>query len=130
MPIYDPAGHPRLCPEARALDSAELAAYADEAEALFGLRDDSRYAGADAEDLTLAIVRQVNLTARLEQLGGGALAGEKRGDQSLTVARESASGRAVQVDAIAQSIVDRVRAASLPPSSVEPTAWPIAGALR
>lgn len=124
MPTYDPTAHPRLSTEAAALPPEQLAAFAEEAEALFGIAG-TTFANQDAEDLTLAVVRQVNLTMRLEANGGGAHWSESKGDQTVSVARDIKTGRPVLIDAIAQSIVDRVKASGaaeagtpeLPPAS-------------
>lgn len=109
MPTYDPTTHPRLSTEAAALSPEALAAFADEAEALFGIAD-TDFVEQDAADLTAAVVRQVNLTVRLEAMGGGAHWSESKGDQNVSVARDIRTGRPVLVDAIAQQIVDRVKA--------------------
>jgi hypothetical protein len=124
MPTYDPTGHARLSTEAAALTPAQLAAFADEAEAVFGIAG-TTFSDQDAADLKLAVVRQVNLTVRLEAVGGGAVAQESKGDQSVTVARDPKTGRSFPIDAVAQQIVDRVLAAAaaadgaldLPPTS-------------
>jgi hypothetical protein len=116
MATYDPSDHPRLSAEALALDQPVLDAYADEAEALFGIAG-TEYTGVDAQDLTLAVVRQVNLTVRLENHGAGVLQAESKGDQSYTMARNPRTGELAMVDAIAQRIVDRVTA--LPVGGVE-----------
>jgi len=121
VPTYDPAGHPRLSEEAQAISPEELAAYADEAEAVFAIAG-TAHEGRDAEDLTLAVVRQVNLTVQLEQIGRGAVASESKGDQSVTLARDARTGLAVQVDALAQQIVDRVVARGTAPSLPPPAA--------
>lgn len=109
MPSYDPTEHPRLSSEAATLAQPVLDAYADEAEALFGIAG-TNFSNQAHADLTLAVVRQVNLTVRLDQHGAGAVATESKGDQSVTLARNPKTGLAVQVDVIAQQIVDRVLA--------------------
>lgn len=111
MPTYDPTEHPRLSEAARALEPDQLDAYADEAEALFGIAG-TAYTGQDALDLTLAVVRQVNLTVKLEESGGGAHWSESKGDQNVSVARDIKTGRPILVDTIAQQIVERVKAAA------------------
>lgn len=126
MPTYDPTGHPRLSTEAASLSAEALDAYADEAEALFGIAGTS-YTGQDRADLTLAVVRQVGLSLRLEGYGGGVLEREEKGDQGYTLARGK-DGMPTRIDAIAQAIVDRVTAAAVDTASV--AAWPIAGGLR
>lgn len=111
MPTYNPVEHPRLSEEAAALDPTVLEAYADEAEALFGIAG-TDFEGQNATDLTLAVVRQINLTVRLEQHGAGAIQTESKGDQSVTVMRYVKTGAPIQIDAIAQQIVSRVLASA------------------
>jgi hypothetical protein len=115
MSTYSPAGHPRLSEAALALSPEALESYALEAESMLGISGTS-YTGTAAEELTLAVVRQVNRTLNLESRGDGTgdVTSESQGSQSISYDNTD------PLDSGAVAIVARVTAPSVVESPFRP----------
>jgi hypothetical protein len=111
---YVPLRHPRLSADAAALEPEQLAVYAEEAAAVLDILGFAA-TGNDAEQLRLAVARQINRTLALEKRGDGVgdVQSESKGDESYSYA-----GTPNLVDEVALAIVARVKRGSveeLPP---------------
>lgn len=104
-PTYDPAGSELLSDAAKELSSDALDAYAVRAELLLGIAD-TDYTGKDKDRLVTAVALQVNRLVRLDQRGGGEIASESKGDQSIRYVEPK--GGVSPLDLEAKAIVDGV----------------------
>lgn len=101
MPRFDPTGHPMLTGDANALAPAALAAHAELAELVLGIRD----APVGEADGKTAVALQVSYQVELDVTAYFAT-GEQRGRRSINY-RSGRDGKLPPAHSLARELVER-----------------------